>query len=274
MMRSSVAAAVACLFAGRAVLAQEATRPPIQSVEIKPNRAIYVNGQSFLPIMAWLQNPSNFEIMKSCGMNTATGYAGRSGGQRDVKGYLDLAQKAGLYGVMPFDESLKGHPALLGYIHGDEPDLPSKTSDTMVPRAMPSRTLERYQAIKASDSSRPVFMTLTGNFHPFFKKWSDEQRNNLYPAYIKATDIVGYDIYPIYGWNKPEWIHLVYEATALLTDLSKPRPVYAWIETSKGSRWTGELERQKEVTGEHIRAEVWMAICGGATVIGYFTHIW
>ncbi|HYW78672.1 MAG TPA: hypothetical protein VE890_03810, partial [Thermoguttaceae bacterium] len=24
----------------------------------------------------------------------------------------------------------------------------------------------------------------------------------------------------------------------------------------------------------HIRAEVWMAICQGATAIGYFTHVW
>jgi hypothetical protein len=50
--------------------------------------------------------------------------------------------------------------------------------------------------------------------------------------------------------------------------------VYAWIETSKGGQWTGPLERQKDVTPAHIRAETWMAICGGATGIGYFTHIW
>ena len=58
-----------------------------------------------------------------------------------------------------------------------------------------------------------MFLTLTGNFHPHFKKWSDAQRSELYPQYIQATDVVGYDIYPIYGWNKPEWIHLVSEAT-------------------------------------------------------------
>ena len=52
------------------------------------------------------------------------------------------------------------------------------------------------------------------------------------------------------------------------------RAVYAWIETSKGGQYTGPLERQKEVAPEHIRAEVWMAICGGATGIGYFTHVW
>ncbi len=142
------------------------------------------------------------------------------------------------------------------------------------PRAKPPATMDEYNAIKEADPSRPVFMTLTGNFHPHFGKWIDEQRNRLYPEYIKAADVIGYDIYPIYGWNKPEWIHLVQEATGMLVDHAGKRPVYAWIETSKGGQWTGALDRQKDVTPTHIRAEVWMAICRGATAIGYFTHIW
>jgi len=395
---------------GALMAAEEVKMSPIEKVEIRSNRAIYVNGKPFFPLMAWLQSPQNFPAAKSCGMNATAGYWSRSGGTRDPKGYLDLVAEAGLYGIMPFDESLKDHPALLGYIHGDEPDLPRQVSDAdvepaaplrinpsnplwkmvdgdtfswsvldplegasvkiklkepvtveslavwltvseglavakeiafeaegkeilrttvaakrgrqkfalsrpatfreltmrilsvqpgqnvwgsfgeiegfdkaeknvllspphQVPRAMPAKTLREFQTIKAADPSRPVFMTLTGHFHPFFKKYDDEQRK-MYPEYIKATDIIGYDIYPIYGWNKPEWIHLVHEATDLLVGMAGPRPVYAWIETSKGGQWTGPLENQKEVTPTHIRAEVWMAICRGATAIGYFTHIW
>jgi hypothetical protein len=385
--------------------------PPIEKVEIDANRALSVNGKPFFPIMAWLQDAENFPAVKQCGMNTTAGYWSGSSGTDDVAEYLELVAKAGLYGVMPFDKRLKGHPRLLGYIHGDEPDLPHQVSDAEVvpaahlrinrstplwklvdgvwhtwsvldplenasvtirlkkpvtveslgvwltvspglavakdvsfegdgqeilratlqnkkgqqkldlansatfrelkftvhstypgdnewgsigeiegfdsadknvvlsppryePRAWPPDTLEEYRAIKEADPTRPVFMTLTGNFHPHFQKWSDAQRRDLYPEYIRATDVVGYDIYPIYGWNKPEWIHLVHEATKLLTEHAGPRPVYAWIETSRGGQWTGPLERQKEVTPEHIRAEVWMSICGGATGIGYFTHVW
>jgi hypothetical protein len=385
-------------------------RPAIEKVEIRPNRAIYVNGKPFFPLMSWLQNAGNFPSVVECGMNTTAGYAGRSRDSEGAAQYLDQVAKAGLYGVMPYRPTLKSHPALLSYIHGDEPDLPHEESDadivpaatmrvnsktplwklvdgdtsswsafdplegssvtiklkepvtveslsvwptlssglsvakeiafeangkeilrakleakkgrqkfdlpkpatfrelTMkvlsvepgsnvwgsfgevegfdkagknvllspprtVPRAMPDRTLREYQAIKAGDPSRPVFMTVTGYFHPFFKKYGDEPRK-MYPEYIKCTDVIGYDIYPIYGWNKPEWIYLVHEATDRLVGMSGGRPVYAWIETSKGSQWTGELERQKDVTPTHIRAEVWMAICRGATAIGYFTHIW
>ncbi|HRZ91673.1 MAG TPA: hypothetical protein P5022_02080 [Candidatus Paceibacterota bacterium] len=142
-----------------------------------------------------------------------------------------------------------------------------------VARAAPEETMRRYRAVKGGDSSRPLFMTLTGHFHPFFQRYSDEQRA-MYPRYIEAADVVGYDIYPIYGWNKPEWLYLVHDATDLLVRMAGPRPVYAWIETSKGGQWTGDLARQKDVRPEHIRAEVWMSICRGATAIGYFTHIW
>lgn len=142
------------------------------------------------------------------------------------------------------------------------------------PRAEPKAVLAKYREIQAADPERPVFMTVTGNFHPHFGKWTDPQRNALYAAYFQATDIVGYDIYPIYGWNKPEWIHLVHEATELLAQQAGQRPLYAWIETSKGGQWTGSLENQKDVTPAHIKAEVWMTICRGATAIGYFTHVW
>lgn len=142
------------------------------------------------------------------------------------------------------------------------------------PRAEPEAVLAKYREIKAADSERPVFMTVTGNFHPHFDKWTDAQRDSLYADYFQAADVVGYDIYPIYGWNKPEWIHLVHEATDLLAKQSGRRPLYAWIETSKGGQWTGPLEKQKDVTPAHIKAEVWMCICRGATAIGYFTHVW
>ncbi len=181
----------------------------IEEVEIR-DRAFYVNRRPFFPLMAWLQDARNFPLLKDCAMNTTAGYSGGSSGTKSVAEYLALVEQAGLYGVMPFDPRLKGGPALLGYIHDDEPDLLHQESDA-----------------------------------------------------------VGYDIYPIYGWNKPEWLCLGHDATERLVQIAGTRPVYAWIETSKGGQWTGDLDGQKDVKPEHIRAEVWMSICRGATAIGY-----
>jgi hypothetical protein len=112
-------------------LAEEALAP-IEKVEIGADRVFEVNGRPFFPIMAWLQDAENFPAVKACGMNTTAGYWPGSSGTKDVTEYLGLVQKAGLYGVMPFDERLKGHPKLLGYIHGDEPDLPHQVSDAEI----------------------------------------------------------------------------------------------------------------------------------------------
>ena len=143
-----------------------------------------------------------------------------------------------------------------------------------IPRKRPAETQTEYRKFKTADPSRPVFMTVTGYFLPSFGKWSEAERRKLYPDYVRATDVIGYDIYPIYGWNKPEWVHLVHDGTEALSKLAGDKPVYAWIETCRGGQWTGPLEKQKPVTPSHIRGEVWMAICRGATAIGYFTHIW
>ncbi len=45
-----------------------------------------------------------------------------------------------------------------------------------VPRAEPEETWRKYQTMKAADPKTPVFLTLTGHFHPFFKNWSKAQR--------------------------------------------------------------------------------------------------
>jgi len=142
-----------------------------------------------------------------------------------------------------------------------------------VPRTLPQKVAQKYGQMRRADASRPVFMTVTGNFLPFFDKWTEEQRAGLYPAYAAATDVLGFDIYPIYGWGRPDWLHLVRDGAAELRRLAGNRPTYAWIETSKGSQWVSD-NNQVPVTAQHIRAEVWMTLCQGAKAIGYFTHIW
>ena len=403
--------ALAMLHSPGAIAEDTPASVPVRSVELR-GRVFVLNGKPFFPLFSWLQDPRNFPAVRECGMNATAGYHRGSGGTKSIREYADQIAEAGLYGVLQYDDSLKGHPILLGYIHDDEPDLDHKESDAKVepgeglrlnnstplwkvldgvthswsvldpmenasltvrlnkpvtathlaihltvspglslptqvafqadgkeilrtamepkrgqqkfaldkpatfqaltlkvlavkadknvwgsigeieafdaagtnvllsvprtvPRATPEQTMEHYRRVKQADPSRPLFMTLTASFHPHFKKWPEDRRLEMYKGYVAAADVVGYDVYPIYGWNKPEWLHLQHESTKMLAELAGPdRPVYSWIETSKGGQWTGDLARQKDVTPEHIRCEVWMSICRGATAIGYFTHIW
>lgn len=384
--------------------------PPIENVTIGDRRELRVNDQPFFPLMIWLQDPGNWPRAAEAGINTIAGYWPGSGGTADVVDYYQRIQAAGFYAVLPFDRRLKGASHLLGYLHGDEPDLTHLVSDARIeagaglrinssaplwklvdgvtsswsvldpllgaevtipleapvtiravavhltispglavarqvtflgdgkpvlttplagergrqrfdlPQPISCRALtlridevtpgeevwgslgeieafdeadrnvllspprrvvrttpeecERHlREIRAHDPDRPVFMTLTAHFMPVFGNFTEEERQDLYPRYIAAADVVGFDIYPLYGWGRADFLPRVSEGQRQLVGLAGRRPTYQWIETSKGGQWVSEAN-QLDVTPEHIRAEVWMAICRGAGAIGYFTHIW
>ena len=84
---------------------------------------------------------------------------------------------------------------------------------------------------------------------------------------------MGFDVYPIYGWNRPDKLTWVADGVTQLLNYAGNRPVSAAIETCKGSQWI-TYERQHDVEPMHTRAEVWMALIRGARSITYFTHAW
>ncbi|HHW09294.1 MAG TPA: hypothetical protein GXX29_04915 [Firmicutes bacterium] len=245
---------------------------PITAVEIGPNNEFRVNGQPFLPIMLWLQGEARIPDGLSIGINTFTG----NGGNSSNLNYLKALAANGLYGIIEFDQNAVGHSHLLGWIHHDEPDLPAQR---MFGRPRPRTSVEEvaayYQRIKQVDPSRPVLVTFTAHFmKELTNNYEPEQKAQIYPPMVKYADVVGFDYYPIFGWNRPETLDYVAEGVTQLKEIAgKGKPIYAWIETNKGTRVIAP-EKQLPVTPQDTRAEVWMALIRGATAIGYFTHSW
>lgn len=248
-----------------AVALQAGALEPIQTVEIGKNRELRVNGKPFFPILSWLQRPSRFPRLAELGFNTFCG-----GKASDL---AEPAGKAGGYAMAAYDEALKGHARILAYTHGDEPDLGIEKGK---PRRPAEEIVALYKRLRASDSSRPVFLNLTGAFMedgPGVSRETLADRTAYYRTVAGGADILCFDVYPIYGWNRPDKLVWVADGVRELRGYAGAKPVFAWIETSKGSRWI-DYDRQKDVTPAHTRAEVWMAIIRGATGIGYFTHAW
>ncbi|MCU0913163.1 MAG: hypothetical protein MUC88_01200 [Planctomycetes bacterium] len=240
---------------------------PIKTVEIGRNRELVVNGKPFLPIMSWAQPSRMYPKLAGLGFNTFCGTADPN-----------AAQAVGRYAVASFRPHWIGHPYLLAWIHGDEPDMPGPRDPNnpqarRAPRTSPDRLLAVYQKIKEADQARPVFVTFTGGFARETSETDDAARTQLYSEFIQGADVVGFDIYPIYGSGYAGHLNWVGSAVGQLRELGGPRPLYAWIETSKGSKWM-TYEKQPDVLPRHTRNEVWQAIINGATAIGYFTHAW
>ena len=142
-----------------------------------------------------------------------------------------------------------------------------------VVRQTPEQVMAHYQRIKALDPTRPVLMTVTCFFindKGAFDYWcTHEEADKLYPELLKAAEVPGFDVYPIYGWNRPEKLYWVSQgAQELRAYAGGEKPLYVWIETQAGFFGDNTVP----VTGVEIRNEVYQAIIQGATAIGYFTH--
>lgn len=254
--------------------------PPIEKVEIGSRSEIIVNGKPFIPIMSWLQHPeseySSYSYLRSLNFNTFMGTP------RDVTPLeqAEEAKKAGGYAVVcqhtPEQVAeTAGHSHVLAWHHPDEPDMPTKIEEGVYdPRQNPKDIQKRYQFLRDNNIDRPVFVTFTAHFMKESQnRYSKEKKKEVYPPLISAADVVGFDVYPIYGWGRPCWLNHTASGVKQLVQMANGRPVYAWIETCKGSKWM-PYEKQLDVLPIHTRYQVWSALINGATAIGYFTHAW
>lgn len=254
-----------CLFVSLLILARADAQPlpePVRKVTVGSNNEFLLNGKPFFPIMSWAQPSTNYELLQSLGFNAHAGHADPV-----------AAKKHGAYAIPGFKEDLKGHDNILGWIFDDEPDMPRGKGREAQPRQQPAAVIDKASQIKSSDEKRLLFMTLTGHFSREQSTYPESYRKEIYPQYISKTDVIGFDIYPIYGSGYASHLDWVGKGVTQLRELAGDRPVYAWIETSKGSKWMS-YERQPDVLPVHTRNEVWQAVIRGATAIGYFTHAW
>ncbi|MCS7254768.1 MAG: hypothetical protein RMK18_12320 [Armatimonadota bacterium] len=148
------------------------------------------------------------------------------------------------------------------------------------PRISPEEIARQYAELKRADTSHPVYLNLTAGFFPKFARYDEATTGAIYPAYCRATDIIGYDLYPVTGWGRPDWVPLIAPVTRKLRELAPPHvPVWVILECTTKLRWVSQehlnrIGRPKGATAAELRAMVWMAIINGAKGIGYFPHRW
>jgi len=157
---------------------------PIRSVKLGPNREFVVNGKPFFPIMSWAQDNHRYPLLRSVGINTFTG------GDNDAAANLKAAQAAGGYHVSHFTKGAMGHPFLLGWIHSDEPDLPTSRQDIeLTAEAMRPHNRRRLgRMFDGNADSRAYLEPLEGL--------------ELTARWPKAVTVVKFRI----RWGEPRWL--------------------------------------------------------------------
>src|SRR5262249_7595747 len=110
------------------------------------------------------------------------------------------------------------------------------------------------------------FLTTTGGFAQAPYR-NPKVARSTYSDFAHLADVAGFDLYPLNQCHTD--LSAVYDAQRTFNDLAGTRPTFQWIETGPlKPAYCGGFT----MTAAQLRAEVWLAIAGGATGIGFFTH--
>jgi len=219
--------------------------PGPHTLRIGKRRALLLDGRPFIPVLQWLQCPSLFDSERALGIDV---FMGKGCDNTDADEVAQTAQR-GAFSILPYSSSV----APLAWRVDDEPD-----QNHVSVASIASATKRGHPKL--------TFVTLTSAF------FGPTHKDVPSAAYARAADVVGFDVYPVYGYCRPDLIWWEADATKALVKLARPgQPVYSWIEAaSTSSQWC----HGRGVQAAELRAEVWMTLVNGSTAYGYFTHSW
>lgn len=227
---------------------------------------------SFFPITVWLQSPGNAGEFADLGVDFFTGlWDGPTTEQLAMLTAADMPVVADQNDVAlaQLDD-----PIVLGWSQADEPD--NAQSDGMggyLPCVDPQLIVDRYDAMKAADPSRPVYLNVGQSVawdqdDPWVGRGDCTGQWDDYPAYFAGADIISFDIYPVTNTAPQIQGNLwrVAQGVDALREWGGPdKIVWNWIETA-------QIDGEAPPTPHDIRAEVWMSLVHGSMGIGYFVH--
>ncbi len=235
---------------------------------------------SFFPIGVWLQGSWHATEMASLGVNV---YIGNNAGT-DSLAASDLAtlKAQGIYAILGQDSvglaNIDDKTIIGWWMDPDEPDNAQSEPDGggYGPPVSPATLVSRYNAYKAADPTRPIWLGLGQGVA--FDGW-EGRGNNAPPesGYVAASDIVAFDIYPYNncGGDKNEqttcgqfWLNAS-GVDRLHQWANRNQAVWTDIETTiiGANTTTGPTPAQTV-------SEVWLSLIHSANGIVYFLDTW
>jgi hypothetical protein len=229
----------------------------------------WTNGPSsdpgFFPISVWLQDPRNAARYAAIGVNQYIALPGRASDES-----LATLAQAGITVFVNQSKSALASPknsVIRGWFLYDEPDnAQDKPGGGYGPCILPPVMFKRYEQVKAADATRPAYLNFGQTVA--YENWVGRGEacaghDEHYPQYIKGTDIVSFDIYPVNTKLPLWWVGKGIDRLRVWAEYRKP--VWDWIETSA-------FNAGPKPTPADVRSEVWLSIIHGAMGIGYFCH--
>jgi hypothetical protein len=229
--------------------------------------------ESFFPIAVWLQSPAKARQYLDAGFNT---YVGLWNGPTEEQ--LTTLKQTGMRLICEQNAvSLKhlNDSTIIGWMHGDEPDNAQElgAGNGYGPPIPAATIIAEYERIRAVDSTRPVMVNLGQGvaWDDYIGRGVRQNHPEDYDQYVKGSDIVSFDIYPV-AQDSPAVagkLWFVPHGVERLVQWAGPdRIVWNCIECTR-------IENpDHKATPRQVRCEVWMSLIHGSRGLIYFVHEW
>jgi hypothetical protein len=230
--------------------------------------------RAFFPLAADYQNPDRFELWADAGINTMIRVRSATdpdaASPQEVEAWTAKANELGLKMIREPRADLAAddaEPNLLAFFLKDEPDI--YDSD-------PFPSIEQKAAELRREGTRPIpiFVNFAGwsilHQNAFRYGPGDRNPDDFYSRYVALEDWASQDTYAVsqmfrqVGMNLDDAMATLPLTFNKLRRWSPTKPQFAFIETSQHNG-TSRL-----LSPDEFRAQVWLAIVGGARGIFYF----
>jgi hypothetical protein len=211
---------------------------------------VELDGRPFFPVTAYGACPSTLENLLEAGVNVFQWEHSCGSAESDLLASIgSLEDRA--YWTVPWAERELASDGLIGYTQPDEPD-----GLGLSPSSLPD----------IAEPGRISFLTLTQHFAPGTGEFP-WQHPGYYEEFAEKADVLGVDFYPLQSLCSPEKLALNHDVQTALVDLADGKPTLQWIEAAE-MKCPGR--RDAVITPETLRAEMLLAVAGGANGLGIF----
>jgi hypothetical protein len=217
-------------------------------------RVLYVSGKPFFPLMLINQcTEDDIARAQQLGINLILNES--CSGISAQRQLAMISNKS--HAVLPIrGDHVKGED-LVGWTYPDEPENNGWTPDT----------LAGTTADPLNDGLVSFLTTAAGFSSGYYR--DPHISLDTYSKFAQIADVAGFDLYPL-GHCQQD-LSVVLTSQRRFNNLAGVRPTFQWIETGPiKPGYCGGFR----MTAAELRAEVWLAIIGGARGIGFFTHTW
>ncbi|PHQ72034.1 MAG: hypothetical protein COB93_01605 [Sneathiella sp.] len=246
---------------------------PKAGYSAEPDRSLshLLENPAFFPLGVSLQAPDKASAYKEIGINLYVGLW--KGPTSDQLARLKAANMPVFSAQNEVGLTDPNNDMIIGWAQKGEPDNGQWVDGALRagPPILPAEMWARYEKMRAADPTRPVLLNLGQGVA--LDHWHGRGPRTNHPEdyedYVKAADIVSFDIYPVTHRDLAVRGRLDLVAKGvdrLIKWTDGGKPVWAVIGASR-------IDNPDIIpTKEEVRNQVWLAIIHGAKGIIYFVH--